>query len=207
MEILDFKILLHHIMKTLSISQELKQYTQENHQQLEKVMVKEMRKIISELDYIVLLRIFYGYFAGLEVKIAKFVDENELNDYPKRRKTSLLCRDLISLGSSLPSIAADEELPSINNLLQAFGALYVMEGSTLGGPYIANMIKEQLQRADLASFSFFEGYKEENVQMWESFKTTLDAHSTSQDDLQTILKASDETFVKFKLWFEKQENY
>lgn len=191
-------------MIALSTSQELKKYTQENHEQLEKVMVQEMRMITSKLDYIVLLKTFYGYFAGLEVKIAKFIGKNELNDYPKRRKTSLLKNDLISLDASLPTIATDEELPDINNLLQAFGALYVMEGSTLGGPYIANMIKEQLQWTDLMSFSFFEGYKEENVRMWESFKTVLDAHSTSHEDLQTILKASDETFVKFKLWFEKQ---
>jgi heme oxygenase len=193
-------------MTALSTSQELKQYTQKNHLQLEKVMVKEIHKITSELGYVVFLKIFYGYFAGLEVNIAQFVDKNELSDYPKRRKTSLLSNDLISLGASLPSIATDEELPTINNLLQAFGALYVMEGSTLGGQYIANMIREQLQWKELKAVSFFEGYGSETVGMWESFKTVLDEHATTKEDLQTILKSSDETFVKFKSWFEKQAN-
>jgi heme oxygenase len=193
-------------MTALSTSQELKQYTQKNHLQLEKVMVNEIHKITSELGYVLFLKIFYGYFAGLEVNIAQFVDKNELSDYPKRRKTSLLSNDLISLGASLPSIATDEELPTINNLLQAFGALYVMEGSTLGGQYIANMIKEQLQWKELKAVSFFEGYGSETVGMWESFKTVLDEHATTKEDLQTILKSSDETFVKFKSWFEKQVN-
>jgi heme oxygenase len=193
-------------MTALSTSQELKQYTKKNHLQLEKVMVKEIHMITSELGYVVFLKIFYGYFAGLEVNIAQFVDKNELSDYPKRRKTSLLSNDLISLGASLPSIATDEELPTINNLLQAFGALYVMEGSTLGGQYIANMIREQLQWKELKAVSFFEGYGSETVGMWESFKTVLDEHATTKEDLQTILKSSDETFVKFKSWFEKQVN-
>jgi heme oxygenase len=193
-------------MTALSTSQELKQYTQKNHLQLEKVMVNEIHKITSELGYVLFLKIFYGYFAGLEVNIAQFVDKNELSDYPKRRKTSLLSNDLISLGASLPSIATDEELPTINNLLQAFGALYVMEGSTLGGQYIANMIREQLQWKELKAVSFFEGYGSETVGMWESFKTVLDEHATTKEDLQTILKSSDETFVKFKSWFEKQVN-
>jgi len=63
-----------------------------------------------------------------------------------------------------------EFLPEIKNTAQAFGALYVIEGSTLGGQIIKKMVQKQLCMEGNNGLSFFDGYREATSDMWQVFK-------------------------------------
>jgi heme oxygenase len=184
-------------------TEKIKEATLHNHQQTEKVLVAQMKNMRSKQDYVALLSDFYAYFGGLEQQIERFINASNLADYLERRKSVAIADDIKALGGDVPTKATGDELPEINNYLQAFGALYVIEGSTLGGKIISKMVQQHLQITDNAGLSFFNSYGEQMQQMWNSFKEILNKVAMTPADEDIIVKAANETFVKFKNWLDK----
>jgi heme oxygenase len=179
------------------LSEKLKIATLAAHQQLEKQLVLQLRSMHSKEDYILILQWFYSYFAGLEKKIIHYISSEQLPDMPQRRKSGNLLLDLTVLDGKIPTIATNNYLPEITNQHQAFGALYVMEGSTLGGQVICKMIEKKLG-TNTGQF-FFQGYGDHTQTMWTLFKQVLDG----QPGQDLIIKSADETFVKFSSWITR----
>ena len=122
-------------------------------------------------DYKNLLIHNYRLISLYEPKI-----QNELEDYPDlkldlRTKIDALKKDLGALG-----ISTETEKPTqvhLQNKAEAFGALYVIEGSTLGGNVISKQLKKN-QAFENVDFHYFGIYKENTGSMWQEFKTILD---------------------------------
>ena len=184
------------------LSDKLKEATKQNHQQLEKTLVGKLKAIRSANEYAALLKLFYGYFGGLEQKINRVIDAEFLPDHTERRKTKAIADDLLSLQSDIPEKAAGDALPVIENQLQALGALYVVEGSTLGGKIISKMMQQQLNLGD-KGISFFAGYGNRTEQMWDVFKLTLNKHAETPARQAEVIAAANETFLKFGEWFSR----
>jgi heme oxygenase len=184
-------------------TEKIKEATLQNHQQTEKVLIGAMKSMRSQQDYIDLLSAFYGYFGGLERYIERYVSVSDLADYYERRKTDAIANDIKTLGGTVPAIAKDDELPKIDNYLKAFGALYVVEGSTLGGQIISKIVQQHLNIANNSGLSFFNSYGEETEQMWERFKDVLNQVAATPADEAVIIDAANDTFVRFKNWLEK----
>lgn len=181
----------------------IKEATLQNHQLVEKVLIGKMKSMRSANDYVELLRIFYSYFGGLEQQIKPYINIATLPDHNDRRKTVAIADDLATLGGKLPDVAVGEELPAINNELEALGALYVIEGSTLGGKIISQMLQKHLNITDGSGLSFFNGYGDNTQQMWDVFKTNLNNAVKTPADEAVVLNAANETFSKFKQWIEQ----
>ena len=98
----------------------------------------------------------------------------------------------------MPAKAALHFLPEISGHAAALGAMYVIEGSTLGGQIICNMLKKQLKIED--GLSFFSGYGEQTIPMWKRFQAVLDLPGSQQGD--KIIEAANDTFGKFEVWFD-----
>jgi len=181
----------------------IKTATLEKHQQVEKLLVGKMKIIRCMDDYVDLLKIFYSYFGGLEQKIDAFITTENLTDYNQRRKTDSIAGDIKILGGIVPGFAGNENLPVINNQSQAFGALYVMEGSTLGGKIIAAMLQKHLNFNNDEGLSFFNSYGDNAMQMWAIFKLVLNNVAKTGENETEVIFTANETFVKFKAWLEK----
>lgn len=190
-------------MSYQEVSEQLKQFTRPNHRQLEKRLVTQLRSISTTEEYVKLLQLFYTYFGGLEDKINQYIGSDLLSDYSQRRKTESIACDIKKLGGTIHEKAKDRELPTIENHLQAVGALYVIEGSTLGGKIISQMIAKQLNIENTTSMSFFNGYGDNTELMWASFRESLNSQFKNQSEIGVIIGAADETFFKFNLWIEK----
>jgi heme oxygenase len=188
----------------LTTSEKLKSYTWSNHQESEKLLIARMRKIRNKAQYIELLQLFYNYFGAIEAQISGHLGSSQLEDYQQRRKTDSLLNDILALGGTINKIIAAEDLPKFNNYFQAFGALYVLEGSTLGGPHISRMIQNQMDFRDNVGFTFFNGYGEQTESMWHKFKAVLDGLAENEKEENLILEAANNTFLKFRSWLEKQ---
>jgi heme oxygenase (biliverdin-IX-beta and delta-forming) len=188
---------------TINLLEQLKSETLSNHQQLEKHLIVKLKGMQSPEDYINILQIFYAYFGALEDRINQFIGVDQLPDYAERRKTESIKNDILALNGIVPEKATLNDLPEIQNLLQAFGALYVIEGSTLGGQAISKMVSKQLALNGDAGISFFKSYGEHTMAMWGKFKTVLERHAASQEAANVIIEAANETFGKFRLWMEK----
>ncbi|MCO5936601.1 biliverdin-producing heme oxygenase [Mucilaginibacter sp. RB4R14] len=183
------------------LSDKLKEETKANHQILEKRLVSQLKAIRSQQEYANLLKLFYGYFGGLEVKINQAIDKNLLPDNDERRKTQAIADDITALGGDVPAKADCDALPRIKNHLEALGALYVIEGSTLGGKIISKMMQQQLSLDK--GLSFFTSYGDNTVTMWDTFKNALDSQAENPEQEAVIIAAANETFFKFGEWFEK----
>ena len=183
------------------LSEELKEATKSNHQALEKKLIAKIKAIRNKQDYGELLVIFYEFFGGLECILEERLELSNLPDYLNRRKTSALADDLKHLGISLPLFATGDALPQINNHSEALGVLYVIEGSTLGGPIINKMVSSQLNDVNISEQSFFNAYGGKTEAMWQIFKFSLNTTFKSEEK-SAIIWSANNTFIKFSAWFD-----
>ncbi|RYY36785.1 MAG: heme oxygenase [Sphingobacteriaceae bacterium] len=175
------------------LSTKIKEATHTAHQQLEKKVVLKLKAIRSNADYADLLRYFYAYFNALEIAIAPYITAHVLPNFAARRDTGYLKNDIEELGSNvnkLPQVT----LPAIKNVVDALGALYVMEGSIMGGPYIVQM----LQKGGIdKGVSFFSGYGKNTGQMWGIFTEALNRVAATEADEEAAIEAANQTFSNF----------
>lgn len=156
------------------VSEYLKQNTAEYHDAAEKLFnsekifnktfsLEDYKKIIST-NYLMLLHSEDKIFSSLS---DKFEDKLQLSN---RKKLPLIEKDLKSLSLENKPVSHDLHF---ENEHEALGAMYVIEGSTLGG----NVIAKQLSKTegfDEVTFNFFGCYQENTGPMWKNFKEVLD---------------------------------
>ncbi|WP_437921301.1 biliverdin-producing heme oxygenase [Sphingobacterium sp. LRF_L2] len=185
----------------MMINLKIKEATKQAHQDLEKTVVYQLKNVRTAADYAEVLKNFYVYFKAIEQAIAPFITSEVLPDITQRRNSSYLRKDLEELNAVVEEISA-LRLPTITNLAQAFGALYVLEGSIMGGPYIVQMLKKYGMDK---GFNFFSGYGEESGKMWEAFTTVLNGIPKNEADEHLMLEAAGETFRCFGEVFSRTE--
>lgn len=165
----------------MMVSEYLKQHTAEYHDAAEKLFnsgkifdktftLEDYKKIIGT-NYLMLLNAEAEIFRNLS---DRFSEKLQLHN---RKKLPLIEKDLDSL--ALKTQSASEEL-EFSGKYEALGAMYVIEGSTLGG----NVIAKQLSKTegfDQVTFNFFGCYRENTGPMWKSFKEVLDSEVTEEN--------------------------
>lgn len=131
--------------------------------------------IESKADYVRLLGMLWTFYAPLEARLDAIAGlSGALPDWPARHKAQLLAADLARLGAGLPapSSATSAALEGVGDVAAAFGALYVVEGATLGGAVVGPQIRATLAGADDA-FAFYDSYGKEIGPRWRGFVTAL----------------------------------
>ncbi len=181
------------------LSQEIKDATRVAHQQLEKTVVYRIKAIRSEQDYAGFLTCFYAYFRAVEEAIAPFITPEVLADYAGRRNSSYLKKDIGALGDDV-DLLPEAIAPGINSAAEAMGALYVLEGSVMGGPYVVQMLRKH---GITKGFSFFSGYGEGTGSMWQAFTDALNAAAVTDGDKRQALEKAAETFGRFEEVFAR----
>lgn len=163
------------------VSDYLKQNTAEFHDAAEKLLSadKIFSKTFTLEDYKKIINTNYLMLLHSEYKIFNMLSENfsEKLNLSQRIKLPLIEKDLASLALKNQTASHDFELV---NKYEAFGAMYVIEGSTLGG----NVIAKQLSKTegfDGVTFNFFGCYQENTGQMWKNFKEVLDTEVTEKN--------------------------
>ncbi len=175
------------------LSDKIKEATKTAHQQLEVLVVKRLKAIRSNADYADLLKHFYAYFSKVEQAIAPFISAEVLPDYASRRNASYLKEDIEALGGTMDALPP-VQAPVIRNTASALGALYVMEGSIMGGRIIVQMLEKS---GITEGVSFFSGYGEATGQMWQRFTEVLNHHASTEEDQALTIAAANATFTQF----------
>jgi len=163
------------------VSEYLKKNTADYHDAAEKLFnsekifnktftLEDYKKIIHT-NYLMLLHSEDQIFSNLSDKYA------EKLQLDARKKLSLIEKDLKSLSLENQNVSHNLEF---SNEHEALGAMYVIEGSTLGG----NVIAKQLSKTegfDEVTFNFFGCYQENTGSMWKNFKEVLDTEVTEEN--------------------------
>lgn len=186
-----------------TIAQTLKAATTESHEALEAMVLPRLQAITSPQDYARLLKDFYGYFKPVEDAVAPFITRTILPDWAQRRKAHAILNDLAALQQPFDHLPLATALPSVNNLPQAMGALYVMEGSTLGGRGITKMLlKKEDVLLTIDHLQFFNGYGEATGPMWMAFVNVLNSFPFSDDEVAQLTESANSTFNHFNTWLQ-----
>jgi len=156
----------------------LKIETAECHTRLENAL-DLMRLEWPREDYVALLEGFYGYVAPWEDAAATFMPARLRDFFEGRRKASLLALDLALLTGDKDRanrVTKIEWLPAMNSIGRVFGSMYVMEGSTLGGRFIAPHVATLFGLQSGSGNAYFEGYGLRTGSMWKAFRETASAN-------------------------------
>lgn len=182
----------------------LKEATREEHENLESI-VDIMDSSVEMDGYKRLISQFYRFYAAIEPVIAG-CDMAEVGfDLEKRRKLTLLQRDVTSLEIS-NSIPEWTDLPEIDTHAKAFGALYVLEGATLGGQIITRHLKQNLGIDADSGCAFFNSYGDQVGPMWKAFGAAITEFAEKNGDDKTIVNMAKETFDSFARCFSQDIN-
>jgi heme oxygenase len=186
------------------LSEKLKENTKTAHIELEKVLVQKIKAIRAVDDYLEILVYFYRFFAPLEKAVFPQFKET-LPDATKRRKAAWIMEDIQFFKPSCQPIHSPLSNPGITSLPQAIGALYVMEGSSLGGQVICKMVAQKLDVSQAEGFNFFSGYGEETLPMWDNFKKYIDNRSWDPEKENEVIDAANRTFELFRQMIDRDE--
>lgn len=186
----------------MNCSGRLKEETSKAHLHTEKLLLKKLKAMRSIQDYQHILKIFYGFFHPVELLISEHINPSILPDYTLRGASDKIANDLAMLNNVVP-LPVSAAVPQIRNIPQAAGAMYVIEGSTLGGQVIARMIRENpgIQVSDDA-LTFFRGHDDNTIPMWKTFQGFLNDRFTSEAQIREVTSAATETFSKMSEWIE-----
>jgi heme oxygenase len=148
-----------------------------------------------------LLARWWGFHAVFEPII---LARPPLPDLGSRRKLHLLERDLCRLGLSASAITAlpridASSLPEIGAGM--VGAMYVLEGSTLGGQVIAKHVRIALAHTVVDdAYAYYEAYgRTRTGPMWKAFLDRLSTEVPRASHADVIAGAS-RTFTALRAW-------
>lgn len=179
----------------------LKKNTSAAHARAEALLLPKLSSVETYDDYACILNMFYGYFHPVESLVARQITATIIPDIQQRRNAQFIIEDLKSLGCSRDLIPLCDELPSIDSVASALGAMYVLEGSTLGGRMISNMLMKHDTLVFIHSnLHFFNGYKEETGGKWTSFLLVVDQYEGEADQ---VIESANETFDCLTRWMER----
>lgn len=178
----------------------LRNQTSDKHNELESLMfVSEiMNGSLRIPDFKKLLIVNYIIHHKLEKKLANMLDTEifERLQMRTRFKLAALEKDLDYWAidtTSLPDLDFELFVPQKNNA-EVLGALYVLEGATLGG----NVIKKHiLKNSDFAhhkdGLNYYGVYGDELGSKWKTFVEVLN-ESVTEVDYQLCINSANNTF-------------
>ena len=180
----------------MSLRQQLKTATQPYHDQTEQLSSPSAEFSLD--DYRTFLRTGWLFHSSLESSLTDFLPDWLKADlrWSHRLKAPRLAQDLRELAVDL---AALPPLPfPVRTVPEALGALYVAEGSTLGGIMMKKMWQDHPVIGQRSSFRFLGCYDPETGTYWKSFIAVLEANVSGSADEATTVAAAQTTFTFYQ---------
>ena len=156
----------------------------------------------DRLAYIRLLQRTYSFFTTWETAASRAADNIILSLLRERSRLDALSHDL-QFFQALPehAVMPASYLPQLNEPAKLLGSMYVIEGSTLGGQFIARMLETKLQLAHGNGYSFFVGSGAATGTRWKAFGRYLaDWSRANPTETDSIIASARQTFQAYGLW-------
>ena len=183
---------------TLTLAETLREETKNEHASTEKAMMPLLKGSRDKASYSRLLCAMYTYLKPVEDAIFRKLDATFLPDQASRRNMDAMAADLQALGSADCAQEMSTDVPEIATAAQAFGALYVLEGSTMGGQIVGQIIRKNMPE-DLHHTRYFDSYGDQTRAMWGRFIASMNAYGEAHPAAhEEVLSAARETFSLFE---------
>ena len=160
-----------------SVHARLRERTRDSHNAAEQAMDLP-RRLASTQGYIELLQALARVHGAFEQAFARFDWARLEIDLEERKRVHWLAQDLTALGARVarptPLVATPE------NLFEALGALYVLEGSTLGGRIVFARATSLCGISSENGARFFYGHGQRTGPLWRQFLDALERSAAAQ---------------------------
>lgn len=154
--------------------------------------------------YVSFLKKIYGLHLPIEKALERIDWAGSGVDFSARRRALLIETDLRDFGLSEGEIARlplVRDLAPYGTIVEGLGALYVLEGSALGGRVILNQLGASLGIGPAFGGRFLSGHGPRGEPMWQSFVQALDRYGEADAEADTVISTAIETFRLFGDWF------
>lgn len=155
-----------------------------------------------------LLQAYYGFYKPMEAALYDSDLIPEGFDTVLRVKTPTLVSDLHALGLDNRTIDALPrccELPTFALPAACLGALYVLEGATLGGQVLRREMAKRLDVDAENGGAFLNVYGAETGRRWKDFLEYLGYQALDTPAKQHAVDAACSTFSCFEQWLDGQK--
>jgi len=190
-----------------SLMQRLREETSDLHSHAEsRTLQREIAKgTVDRSTFVAYLVQLYAVHEALESALRDAGDSHPAISAlatPDRMRVPDLDRDLEFYGFDRENLEVGEAAGKFVSLVERarssdpvalLGALYVLEGSTNGGRFLANVLRKSWD-LDGGGVSYFDPYGERQGPMWAEFKREMDAGSFDAHHQDAIVEMARRTF-------------
>ncbi|MDW5265137.1 MULTISPECIES: biliverdin-producing heme oxygenase [Acidobacteriaceae] len=179
----------------------LRQETEVDHRKVEGT-VPLMHQGLNVAEYVQCLQRIYGVVVAWEERAAEIAPEWLQPAVRARRRRPLLELDLAWFGV----VEKDDRrpaLPEMNDLPGLFGTMYVMEGSTLGGQFIARHVETALHLSEGQGSSYFRGRGSQTGPLWKEFCEMLKLR-IPDEQTDAVVASAKAMFSTFGTWMQRK---
>ncbi len=185
---------------------QIKDETKHRHKALEEILGAQYFEngALDRSRFVKLLRAYYGLYRTLDPALEE-TTERFLRDYAYRPRSERLKQDLQTLGlkqedlDELPTLASTK-LPDLDDRSELLGALYVVEGSELGGSIIRRDLEQKLDEETLKADAYVRDRPDETRANWNEFREVFNQRIDSEDALERAVRTANQIFQVYEDW-------
>lgn len=180
----------------------LRRETRSDHEAVES-SIPLLRSDLTRTLYRTVLHRLLGMVEAWEGVAERGLPERILPMIRERNRAHLLREDLADLGC--PAMDAPRpRLDGFGTKAELLGAMYVMEGSRLGGLFIARHVDGALGLDSGDGSRYFRGFGEETKPKWAEFMRLLETE-ISEDESEDAIRGAKKMFGAFGEWMRGME--
>lgn len=167
----------------------LRAATRDHHLRLDRLL--DLRRLGDAARYATMLQAFDGFLPAWEAAVAAGLPAARQPWLQARSRRHFVARDLQVLG--IAASTRSVQLKPIASEAAAWGSLYVMEGSALGGQVITRSLAAHGLRPDTGA-AYFHGWGESTGAMWREFRQLLEQELATPAALSLACASACATF-------------
>lgn len=195
---------------SINARNELKTATQAIHDVIDSSSIAKhiVSSSITIDNYITFLKINYGFVRAFEIALSNPEINGQIDTFfEKQDKSFLIIQDLKTLGcpsTILSKLPLMKGLPLIDNPVKKLAALYVIEGSTMGGLFIAKHVEKILGINKEKGGLFLHGQHGPKIaaQRFKSFISMLNSYPWDRQSMDTAKVTAVNCFQAIANWFK-----
>ncbi len=181
----------------------LKENTTQIHNELEQnnLAKKIMDHSISHQEYRDLLLQNYLFYYTVETEALRKAETltPAMQSFVASKKSDQLALDLQSLGIDSEEIEQVQKLDfKLKTESEILGAIYVSEGSALGGMMIRKQVPKCPALDDVKNHHFFNPNAANPLDRWKTFKANVESYDQEKLNKEEALSAAIKTFKLFE---------
>ncbi|HZP06486.1 MAG TPA: biliverdin-producing heme oxygenase [Terracidiphilus sp.] len=161
-----------------------------------------MKPDLTREEYVACLQRLHGIVAAWDATAYEKAPSSMQNLLGPRRRGHLLAADLNWFGLTVEE-KNRPSLPDLSDEALFFGALYVMEGSTLGGQLIARHVEEALGLEPGRGDRYFRGHGAKTGPMWKEICELLETRVLEEEG-DRVIESARQMFRIFESWMRSE---